>query len=76
MQSEEFAHQTQEAVSALSDIFKGALLGVYLHGSAAQSRLRPQSDPKAELHSPEMEVSLGAAKQTFALQATPSHQLP
>jgi predicted nucleotidyltransferase len=44
MQSEEFTNQAHDAVSALSDIFKDALIGVYLHGSAVQSRLRPQSD--------------------------------
>jgi predicted nucleotidyltransferase len=36
--------QIQEAIAALSDIFADALLAVYLHGSAAQSSLRPQSD--------------------------------
>lgn len=44
MKSKEFTKQAQDTVSAISDIFKDALVGVYLHGSAAQSGLRPQSD--------------------------------
>jgi streptomycin 3"-adenylyltransferase len=44
MQPREFRKQAHDAVAALYDIFKDALSGIYLHGSAVQSRLWPQSD--------------------------------
>ncbi len=44
MQSEGFSKQVQDTVSVLSDLFESALVGIYLHGSAVQSQLRPQSD--------------------------------
>ncbi|MCD2180963.1 aminoglycoside adenylyltransferase domain-containing protein [Rhizobium sp. GN54] len=44
MQSVGISRQVQDTVSALSELFEDALLGIYLHGSAVQSRLQPQSD--------------------------------
>ncbi len=44
MRSEDTTRQIQDAVSALHGIFEDALVGIYLHGSAAQGRLQPQSD--------------------------------
>ncbi|RUU91535.1 DUF4111 domain-containing protein [Mesorhizobium sp. M7A.F.Ca.MR.176.00.0.0] len=44
MQSQEFGNQIRDTVASISDILQGALLGVYVHGSAVQSQLRPQSD--------------------------------
>lgn len=36
--------QIRNAVASISHLLEGAVLGIYLHGSAAQSQLRPQSD--------------------------------
>jgi predicted nucleotidyltransferase len=44
MESSRSSTQVQSAVSVLCELFSEALLGIYLHGSAVQGQLRPQSD--------------------------------
>jgi streptomycin 3"-adenylyltransferase len=44
MHSDETNSQIKNAVGSISRILQGAVLGIYLHGSAVQSHLRPQSD--------------------------------
>lgn len=44
VRSEDCDNQIKGAVASISETLQGALLGIYLHGSAVQSQLRPESD--------------------------------